>query len=98
MATLQERNAVLRGEITKYVKMGYRVTNQTDTSAQMVKPKKFSWIIFLGTVWLFGLGLLYLIYFWVKKEKAAYLEVDDGGVAYTNGKRIGKVKLVGRVK
>ena len=39
--TIDMRRNILDKEIQSYVRKGYRVMSQTDTSAQLVKPKKF---------------------------------------------------------
>ena len=78
--TLDERRAILDKEIRKYVKRGYKVASRTDTSVQLVKPKKFSFLWALLWFLVFGIGLVvYLIYYWAKKDDQLYLEVDDKG-------------------
>ena len=60
--------------ISHYVRKGYIVQCQTGTSAQLVKPKKFSF--FWAFVWFmcFGVGLLvYLLYYWAKRDHVVYL-------------------------
>lgn len=77
---LEYRQALLDQEIDKYVKMGYRIVSQTQTTAQLVKPKKFS-LIWAG-LWfmLFGIGLVvYVLYYWAKSDKTVYLKVDEVG-------------------
>ena len=53
----------LQAHIAWYVRGGYRVVSQTDTTAQLVKPKEFSfgWAVFWFLF--FGVGVLvYLFY------------------------------------
>lgn len=78
--TIEERRSVLQREITSYVRQGYRVVSQTDTTAQLVKPKNFSLLWALLWFFLFGIGLVvYLVYYWSKRDLAVYLEVDEQG-------------------
>ena len=71
----------LQEHIDWYVNQGYRVVSQTDTSAQLVRPKTFSfvwaflWFLCLG----FGL-IVYLLYYAAKKDKAVYLASAGGSV------------------
>ena len=77
---LEERSAILDAEVMKYVRMGYEVRARTQTTAQLVKPKKFSFIWALVWFLLFGIGLIiYLLYYWGKRDQAIYLEVDERG-------------------
>ena len=77
------RKAALQKEISRYVNQGYRVTAQTDYTAQLLKPKVFSrlwaflWFLCLGV----GL-LVYLLWYWSKRDKQIYLSVDEGGKAH----------------
>ena len=70
--------APLQAAINRYVGKGYRVVSQTETAAQLVRPKRFSvvWAILTALVF-------YLPYYWfVKRDKTVYLTVDaDGRVA-----------------
>jgi hypothetical protein len=78
----------LQAEINRYIGRGFRVLNQTDTTAQLVRPKKFSLLWFI--IWLIlGLGVGALIYagwYMAKRDEQVYLTVDaDGKVQATNG-------------
>lgn len=78
--SVDERRAILQREISGYVKKGFRVVSQTDTTAQLVKPKTFSFLWALLWFLLLGVGLLvYLIWYWAKRDETIYLEVDDKG-------------------
>jgi hypothetical protein len=72
--------AVLQEEVNRYTKKGFRVVSQTSRSAQLVKPKKFSfwWALIWTFVMLVGL-LVYLFYYAAKKDRQVYLTVDDLG-------------------
>ena len=78
--TLDARKQILEREIVRYSKRGYRVVSRTDTTAQMVKPRQFGCLA--ATLWtlLFGVGLIfYLFYYLAKKEDVIYLSVDERG-------------------
>ena len=80
MATLEERKHILTQEIAKYSKKGWHVVSQTDTTAQLLKPKRFSFLWAVLWTFVFGVGLLiYLFYHWAKKEQTLYLTVDENG-------------------
>jgi len=74
------RSAILDREIAKYIKRGYRVTARTPTTAQLLRPKKFSRFWALAWFLCFGVGILvYLIYYWSKRDDTLYLEIDPAG-------------------
>src|SRR6185437_8101191 len=64
----------LQAEIDRYVRQGYRVVSQTDTAAQLVKPKTFSF--FWAVV---GFLVLYVLYYLSKHDRVVYLTVDATG-------------------
>ena len=77
---LGERSAILDAEVMKSARRGYEVRSRTQTTAQLVKPKKFSFIWALVWFLLFGIGLIvYLLYYWGKRDQTIYLEVDERG-------------------
>jgi hypothetical protein len=70
----------LQGEINRRVADGYRVLSQTETTAQLVKPKTFAFGWFLLWTLLTGVGLiLYPAYYLAKRDRQLYLTVDDRG-------------------
>ena len=76
----------LSKEIQKYVRKGYRVVYQTATTAQLVKPKGFSCFWALAWLFIFGVGLLvYIFYYLAKKDKILYLSVEGDKVRATKG-------------
>ena len=78
--SLEARKQALTAAIARYVRQGYRVVNQTDTTAQLVRPKQFSCL--WATLWflVFGIGLLiYIFYYMSKKDDILYLIVDEFG-------------------
>jgi len=78
--TTEMRRNVLEQEIQSYVRKGYRVLSQTDTSAQLVKPKKFNLLIavicLLLAVFPF---IIYLLMYMASKDKTVYISVDPQG-------------------
>ncbi len=77
----------LQYHIDWYVQQGYRVISQTETSAQLVKPKEFSFVWALFWFLIFGVGVLvYVFYYAAKKDATLYLTVaPDGTVTRTVG-------------
>ncbi len=77
---IQQRRDILQREISAYVRRGFIVQSQTDTTAQLIKRKKFSllWAIiwFLLAVFPF---VIYLIWYAAKRDESAYLTVDETG-------------------
>ena len=77
---LEQRTAILDREIAAYVKRGYHLTARTPTTAQLIKPKKFSFLWALLWFCAFGIGLLvYLFYYAAKRDDSIYLEVTATG-------------------
>jgi hypothetical protein len=78
---LAEREARLERAIGLYARQGYRVLSRTPTSASLVKPKQFSFVLAVLSLLLFGVGLLlYLAWYLAQKEPTVYLTVDEAGV------------------
>ena len=74
-------DAPLQTHIDWYVSQGFRVVSQTDSSAQLVKPKQFSFLWAL--LWLLALGIgliVYLLYYIGKHDQTVYLTVVEGVV------------------
>lgn len=73
-------SAILQASIARYAGDGYRVIIQTAGSAQLVKPKRFSLLAFLLLTLMLGFpGLIYILYFWRKKDRTVYLWADENG-------------------
>ncbi len=78
--SIEERRVKLQREIDSYIKKGFRVISQTETTAQLLKPKKFSFLWAILCTFVLGIGLLiYLIYYWAKRDETVYLEVTPEG-------------------
>ena len=76
-----ERRRILDHEIAGLVIQGHRVLSQTDTTAQLVRPKQFSFAAALFFL-VIGVGvglLLYVLYYLAKQDEAVYLNVTPGG-------------------
>ena len=81
--SLETRQAALQQAIGEYLAQGYRVLSQTDTTAQLVKPKQFGTLWFI--LWLLTgvLWIVYLAYYLaVKREGKVYLQVDPQGFVH----------------
>lgn len=62
------------------MRRGYRVESRIPTAAQLLRPKKFSFLWALLWFLLFGIGILiYVAYYLAKSDQTMYLEVDDAG-------------------
>lgn len=83
---MEQVHPLLAKEVQRYVKQGYRVVSQTETTAQLVRPKAFSCLA--ATLWtlLFGIGLIfYLFWYASKKDDTIYLQVVDDRIKTTRG-------------
>jgi hypothetical protein len=75
-----ERSRELEVEIAQYMHDGFFVRQRSATTAQLVRPKKFSFIWALLWFLLFGIGIIvYLIYYAAKQDEGRYVEVDEYG-------------------
>jgi hypothetical protein len=86
--TIEQRKAILMGAIGSALRNRYRVLSQTDTAAQLVRPKRFSclwsalWFLF------FGVGLIwYVLYYLSKQDETMFIEVDEWGEVLYGGAR-----------
>jgi len=79
---MEEREKILEAEISKYVKLGWRVANRANTSAQLVRDKKASCIVALVlALFLIVPAVLYLLLY--RGTESLYIEVDEKGVVRT---------------
>lgn len=90
VTSTETRRAALQQRINQYVRRQYRVVSQTDYTAQLVKPKRFSFI--WAVIWLILAVLPFLLYLgyhiFLKRESQVYLTVDEQGrVHETKDKR-----------
>jgi hypothetical protein len=81
-----ERSQILEAEIEAYAQRGYRIVTRRTTSAQLLKPKVFSFFWAFAWFLVFGVGLLvYLIYFAAKQDSVIHLSVSEDGEFQVNG-------------
>ena len=88
--TPEARRAALQERVNRFVRDQYRVVSQTDSTAQLVKPKRFSFLWALLWFLVIGVGLLIYIgyHVFLKREPQVYLTVDEQGrVHETKDKR-----------
>jgi magnesium-transporting ATPase (P-type) len=88
--TPQEK--ILENAVLQYQAKGWILLSKTSRTAQLSKPKQFSWgwFIFWLIIGLFLILLpliIYLIYYWAKKNELVTLEVDEKGTLIINGVR-----------
>ena len=73
-------DAPLQDHIDWYEDQGFQVVSQTDTSAELVKPKQFSiFLALLSFVFFFVGFFLYLIYHAVRRNITVHLVVQSDG-------------------
>lgn len=81
LISTSERRRILQDEVRKAAKDGYRVVSQTEWSAQLVRPKRFSVVWFL--IWLllalFPVALYLVYHFGIKRDPQLLIEVDECG-------------------
>ena len=68
----------MRARITYWIAQGFRVTSETPTSAQLVRPKHFNPAEFLAMP-------IYLIEYLGQKDKTVYIAVGSDGVVTETG-------------
>lgn len=91
--SVEARHAILQKEIQRYIKDGYRIGMQTDTTAQLIKPKRVSCaavlILLVLSLLLIGLILLLVYFLWyaTQKDDQVYLEVDTLGKVKTTKRK-----------
>jgi hypothetical protein len=75
-----ERTRRLDAAINEYLGRRYSVQFRTSTTAQLVRPKKFSagWAILWLLVFIVGL-FVYILYYLGKRDERVYLQVDEFG-------------------
>ena len=77
--SIKERRMILLLEIDKFFRQGYRVVSQTDTTAELVKSKEFSYLwFFINAILIIG-WIFYLLWYWLKNDKQVDIEVDENG-------------------
>ena len=75
-----ERVAALDEEVATYAREGFSLRQRTATTAQLVKPKRFSFLWALVWFLMLGVGLVvYLLYYAAKRDEGRYVEVDEYG-------------------
>jgi len=84
--TIEERAEILQIEINRYLQRGFKVLSQTQTTAQLMKPKKFSCLLATLGLLLLGVGfLIYIFYYASQKDTQLYIQVLDDGTILHNG-------------
>lgn len=72
--SVEEHRRLLEQQIDGHLQRGYRVVSQTDTAAQLVRPKSFSFIWAMAWFLLCGVGVLvYVFYYASKSDDTVYL-------------------------
>jgi hypothetical protein len=81
-----DRKAILEWTIANYLRVGYRVVTQTETSVQMVRPKQFDGCTAVVLLLIMVLPfIIYLLYYLTQKDETEYIVVDkQGNITATN--------------
>lgn len=81
--TVERRREILQQVVSSYISRGYRVTFQTESTAQLIKPRTLSclWVILFGLT-LIGL-IIYVIVYLMTKDEQVYIEVTSEGKVHT---------------
>ncbi len=90
ITTPEQCKNILQTEIDRHLREGFRVLSQTDFTAQLVKPKKFSggWIIaaILGLLfWVVGAVVVVILYA-LTSEETIHISVSSTGLISYDGK------------
>lgn len=83
---VETRRELLIREMSYYIRQGYRVMSQTDTSAQLVKPKEFSCLIATIALLLALFPfILYILFYMAQKDRVMFIEIDPYGHVIRRG-------------
>jgi hypothetical protein len=75
-----QRQEILKQEIARYVGHGWVVVNETETSANLVRKKRFSfWWALLWFLFLIVGLIVYIFYYLSKDDETLYIDVDSSG-------------------
>lgn len=70
----------LKFVIDNYADAGFMIVYRDDRSAQLRRPKSFSFIFAFLWLLVFGVGILvYVLYYLAKHDEVIYLTLDDSG-------------------
>jgi len=73
--------AALQRMIARYTRYGYRLDSETETSASMVRPKKFSFLPALLWFLVFGVGVfVYIFWYMSRSDDTLYLHTEGSKV------------------
>lgn len=83
----RQRSEPLEREIESYLSRGFRVLSRTDTTAQLIKPRRYdpTWgclgFLTFGVFWVIG-----LLVFLMSKDQLVYLSLDASGQVLIDNK------------
>ena len=97
--SLARRTVALNEAIAHFTGQGFRVVTKSQTSAQLMRPKQFSWAAAILSLLLLGIGfLIYLVYYLGQKDETIFLEVTPDGTILKDGHPFSRVVGVPPVK
>ncbi|MEQ1760403.1 MAG: zinc ribbon domain-containing protein [Vicinamibacterales bacterium] len=76
----ESKQTVLNSRIAEYVSKGYHVTSQTSDTAQLLRPKRFSFVLLIVGLAL-GIfpGVFYVFWYFAKRDTLVFLNTDSYG-------------------
>ena len=84
--SLAQRTTALNEAIAHFTAQGFRVVTKSQTSAQLMRPKQFSWLAAILSLLLLGIGfLIYRVYYLGQKDETIFLEVTSDGTVLKDG-------------
>lgn len=99
VVSLAQRTATLNRAIAHFTAQGFRIVSKSETSAQLMRPKQFSWLAAILSFLLLGIGfLIYLAYYLGKKDESIFLEVAPDGTILKDGHAFSIVAQASPVK
>ncbi len=85
--SINDRKEILTQQVARYVRQGWIVESETDTTANLSKKKKFSfWWAFIWFLLLFVGLIVYIFYYLAKDDETMYISIGQtGDITHTKG-------------
>jgi len=84
--SLAQRTAALNEAIAHFTAQGFRIVSKSEASAQLMRPKQFSWLAAILSFLLLGIGfVIYLVYYLGQKDETIFVEVTPDGTVVKDG-------------
>lgn len=92
--TIDQRRAILQSRVVEAVRDGWQVVYQSDTTADLARPKRFNWPIAI-VAGVLTLGLLFVLYvaeYAMAQGESAHVEVSPTGEVIVQKAKRGLLK------